>query len=268
MVVELKYGNTNTYLIRGDGKYILFDTDWAGTFEKFCKSLKGKRVNVQDIEYLFISHFHPDHMGIAEQIANLGVKIVICDVQQNFVHSSDAIFLKETGKKFVPINEAKAVSLAIGDSRLFLKEAGIEGEIIYTPGHSDDSISLWLDDGSLLVGDLNPLYELPLHKGTQIGDTWENLLERKPSIIYYGHAKTAVLDEYSEDSTVKASDDSEMQSLVSKIMKYIDKGYSVDKIQKKTSADIGFIEDVTRMYLTHRNVSVQGILDRIEIKNR
>ena len=51
-------------------------------------------------------------------------------------------------------------------------------------------------------------------------------------------------------------------------MKYIDKGYSIDKIHKKTKADITFINDVARMYLTHQNVSVQGILDRIEIKGR
>ena len=38
--------------------------------------------------------------------------------------------------------------------------------------------------------------------------------------------------------------------------------------QKKTGADMAFIEDVSRMYLTHQNVGVQGILDRIEIKNR
>ena len=29
-----------------------------------------------------------------------------------------------------------------------------------------------------------------------------------------------------------------------------------------------FIEDVARMYLTHQNVGVQGILDRIEIKGK
>lgn len=51
-------------------------------------------------------------------------------------------------------------------------------------------------------------------------------------------------------------------------MKCIDKGYSVDIIQKKTGADPEFIQDVARMYLTHQNVSVQGILDRIEIKNK
>ena len=40
------------------------------------------------------------------------------------------------------------------------------------------------------------------------------------------------------------------------------------KIRKKTGADEVFIDDVMRMYLTHQNVGVQGILDRIEIKGR
>ncbi|MDY2864116.1 MAG: MBL fold metallo-hydrolase, partial [Oscillospiraceae bacterium] len=69
MITELKYAKTNTYLIKGKDKYILFDTDWAGTFPLFCKSLKKLGIKVQDIGYLFISHFHPDHMGIAQEIA-------------------------------------------------------------------------------------------------------------------------------------------------------------------------------------------------------
>ena len=41
-----------------------------------------------------------------------------------------------------------------------------------------------------------------------------------------------------------------------------------DTIVKKTGADPVFVEDVTRMYVTHPGVSVQGILDRIEIKGK
>ena len=48
----------------------------------------------------------------------------------------------------------------------------------------------------LFVGDLNPLYELPLHEGTQIADTWNKLLELRPNKIFYGHAKTAILEEW------------------------------------------------------------------------
>ena len=64
------------------------------------------------------------------------------------------------------------------------------------------------------------------------------------------------------------SQDEDLYFLTKKIMRYIDKGTTIDKIQKKTGADRTFIEDVTRMYLTHTNVGVRGILDRIEIKGR
>ncbi|MDE7112677.1 MAG: hypothetical protein K2O57_00600 [Acetatifactor sp.] len=51
-------------------------------------------------------------------------------------------------------------------------------------------------------------------------------------------------------------------------MKYIDKGYTLEDIGRTTGADKVFVEDVARMYLTHQNISVQGILDRIEIKGK
>lgn len=195
MIIELKYGNTNTYLIKGTEKYILFDTDWAGTFERFCQAIKSIGIQIQDIEYLFLSHFHPDHMGIAGQLAELGIKIVVVDIQKNFVHFSDEIFVKEKNKSFIPIDDAKVILISIDESRSFFEKLGIQGEIIETPGHSDDSVSIWLDDGMLLVGDLNPLYELPLHEGTQIADTWNKLLKMRPNKICYGHAKTAILEE-------------------------------------------------------------------------
>ena len=195
MIIELKYGNTNTYLIKGKEKYILFDTDWAGTFERFCQAIKSIGIQIQDIEYLFLSHFHPDHMGIAGQLAELGIKIVVVDIQKNYVHFSDEIFVKEKNKSFIPIDDAKVILISIDESRSFFEKLGIQGEIIETPGHSDDSVSIWLDDGMLLVGDLNPLYELPLHEGTQIADTWNKLLKMRPNKICYGHAKTAILEE-------------------------------------------------------------------------
>ena len=45
-----------------------------------------------------ISHFHPDHMGIAQEIADYGPVIVITDFQKNYVHSSDGILTKDSKK--------------------------------------------------------------------------------------------------------------------------------------------------------------------------
>ena len=144
-----------------------------------------------------------------------------------------------------------------------LQEMGIAGEIIPTPGHSDDSISLCLDDGSFFVGDLNPLYELEMHRGTMIADSWERLLARHPKTIYYGHARIAKMDLPEEQQ-----DAGREYALVKRIMRYTDKGYSAERIQQKTGAPIDWIRDAMRMYLTHTNISVQGILDRMEIRGR
>ena len=207
-VTELKYSNTNTYLIEGSAGTILFDTGWAGTFQMFCKAMGECGKRVQDIDYILISHFHPDHMGIAQEIADYMVcdehedkasgcskGIVVVDLQFPYVHSSDAIFAKDQKLQFSPIVDEKLKVITVKDSRKFLSGLGLQGEILHTPGHSDDSISLWLDEGILFVGDLNPLYELELHKGTEIEKSWNKLLALKPKKVYYGHAKSASLAE-------------------------------------------------------------------------
>ncbi|MBR4758655.1 MAG: MBL fold metallo-hydrolase, partial [Lachnospiraceae bacterium] len=184
---KLNYSNTNTYLIEGDsdsGK-LLFDTGWAGTFPAFCRAMGEIRIPVQDINFILISHFHPDHMGIAQDIADQGPVILAADVQKDFLHSSDAIFFREKNTAFRSIEDDKVRFFSLTDSRKTLREIGIAGQILHTPGHSDDSISLMLDDGNLFVGDLNPLYELELHEGTQIGESWQRLLALEPKVVYY-----------------------------------------------------------------------------------
>ena len=271
---ELKYSNTNTYLIEGDSGMLLFDTGWAGTFPVFCKAMGELAIPVQEIRYILISHFHPDHMGIAQEIADQGAVILVPELQRPFIHSADGVFEKERRAGYVPVRDDEVRFFPLDEGRSILKEIGIDGQILHTPGHSDDSISLCLDEGAVFVGDLNPLYELELHKGSEIERSWNRLLGLHPKIVYYGHAKRAVLDENTKPVDLDASVQPQSQrdgdtfAIVSQIMKLVDKGCRPEKIRKKTGADAEFIEDVTRMYLTHRNVGVQGILDRIEIKNR
>ena len=67
------------------------------------------------------------------------------------------------------------MEIKASESAEFLSRLGIKGKVIHTPGHSDDSISLILDDGAAFVGDLNPLYELELHRGTEIEKSWNRI---------------------------------------------------------------------------------------------
>ncbi|MCR5592109.1 MAG: MBL fold metallo-hydrolase [Lachnospiraceae bacterium] len=284
----LRFSATNSYLIECENGKLLFDTGWAGTFPALCASFGKLKIPVQSISCILISHFHPDHMGAAQELADAGPVILVPDVQLPYIHASDAVFAKEGNRDFVPVDDEKIRTFPIDEGRKVLKEYGIDGRILHTPGHSDDSISLWLDEGSLFVGDLNPLYELEAHRGTQIADTWDRLLELGPKTVYYGHAAKTVIEPVTDASEKNGQSDGndasegccasegngkpehneELCRLVTQVMRCTDKGFDIKKICRKTGAEPEFIEDVMRMYLTHRGIGVQGILDRIEIKNR
>lgn len=288
MIYELHYDNTNTYIISGTKGMIMFDTGWAGTFMKMCKALGEQKLKLMDIKYLVISHFHPDHMGLAGELAQQGITVVVLENQKDFVHAADYVFERDKRFAYVPVNDDHVKHLSFEESRAFLQELGIDGEIIPTPGHSDDSVSLMLDSGDIFVGDLYPLYELEVHDESGVQESWSRILASKPKRIFYGHAKTAVLSEMTgngetEENAVAGANikadsverksgsvqkNAELHDTVQKIMHLIDKGMSIDKIATKLDVNKDFVSDVCRMYLTHRNVGVQGILDRIEIKGR
>lgn len=69
MIEVLKYGITNTYLLN---KRVLIDCDWTSTLPAFFKTAKKEGIDCKDIDYVLITHFHPDHMGIAQELHELG----------------------------------------------------------------------------------------------------------------------------------------------------------------------------------------------------
>ena len=185
MIQLLKYGNTNCYYIKGKKGSILVDTDWAGTLQAFYK--KVKELNITNIDYLLITHYHPDHMGIVQDIIDsMNVKLLVIDVQKDYIHCSDKIFEKNKNINFNPICTEPLI-ISCNDSRNFLNNLGINGEIIYTPGHSDDSISLILDEGIALVGDLYDLNSAITFNDEKINNSWDKILSYNISKIYYGH---------------------------------------------------------------------------------
>ena len=189
MVHQLKYGNTNTFYISNGDVGILVDTDWAWTLSAFYKAIKSGKIKIGDIHYLIITHYHPDHMGLAGELIELGIKLVVLDVQCDFIHCSDNVFRKEKGRIYKPIPDEKINIISCKESRSFLEQLGINGEIIYTPGHSEDSISIILDEGIAIVGDLEPIDNVPAYSDNDIlRNSWNKILSYNLEVVFYGHA--------------------------------------------------------------------------------
>jgi len=109
VVIKLKYGNTNTFFVLGELGNILIDTDYAGTLPAFYKAIKEHGIKIGDIDYILATHYHPDHMGIIGDLQNLGIRLVIVDVQQDHIHFPDDIFAREKHLSYTPVDEKNAI---------------------------------------------------------------------------------------------------------------------------------------------------------------
>ena len=177
-MIKLRYGNTNTFFIPGADGGLLVDTDWAGTLPQFFKAIKAAGIGMKAITALLVTHYHPDHMGLAGELQRHGVKLLLADVQRPFVHAPDGIFARDGHLSY----------------RALLKKLGVDGEILHTPSHSEDSVSLLLDDGSCLAGDLEPLaYLAGYGENPALKSDWERILARHPKRILYAHANEQIL---------------------------------------------------------------------------
>ena len=185
-MIRLRYGNTNTFLIPANRGYLLLDTDYAGTLPAFYKAIKQNGVKVSDIAWVLATHYHPDHMGLIPELMRQGVKLLLLDTQRESVHFSDYIFARDR-LPFAPIDETKATVISCAESREFLAGIGIDGEIISTPSHSPDSISLVLDSGDCFVGDLQPREYGDVENDAVKAD-WTRVMSFQPQRVFYSHA--------------------------------------------------------------------------------
>ena len=192
-MTELRYGNTKTFYIKGDKGGLLVDTDYAGTLPEFYRSLKQNGITVKDISYVLATHYHPDHMGLIGDLQKQGVMLLLVDVQKDHVHFSDEIFRRDR-IPFSPVDDMSAEVISCAESRAFLADMGICGEIVSTPSHSADSVALMLDDGDCIAGDLEPSEYIDAYEdNTQLKADWELLLSYNPKRILFSHRPESLI---------------------------------------------------------------------------
>ena len=133
--------------------------------------------------------YHPDHVGIIGELQRLGVVLLVADVQHGFLHFPDEFFSRDKRLHYVPITKSAAKVLPCEESRAFLHSLDIGGGIVHTPSHSEDSISILLDDGDCIVGDLEPYSYLNGYEDNpRLKKDWGQILSRHPRRIFYAHA--------------------------------------------------------------------------------
>jgi glyoxylase-like metal-dependent hydrolase (beta-lactamase superfamily II) len=184
-IVNVGYDSTNYYVIADSRPRLLVDVGFPGTLPKLQHQCRRMNIRFEDIPYLLATHYHPDHAGLAQEVKRAGCKLILLENQVS------AVPLLRTHMKpeqhYVEIERGDNVMLKLEDSRAFLKRIGIDGQIIPTPGHSDDSVSLVLDDGAAFTGDLTHPMAAFDENGTIIQSSWERVRAAGGKMVYPGH---------------------------------------------------------------------------------
>jgi ribonuclease/clavin/mitogillin len=183
--LNIGYNPANYYLLLAQPKALLVDIGFPQTLPKLQHRLKSYDLTLAQIGYLLVTHYHPDHAGLAQELKQEGITLIVLEQQLQAIPKLGSYLKPEHKYQPIRLDDNRVISVA--ESRATLASIGIQGEIIATPGHSDDSVSLVLDDGKAFSGDLPPPYQAD-EAGGQVLASWQLLLAKGAREIYSGHA--------------------------------------------------------------------------------
>lgn len=186
-IVELLHKHTKSYLIRNKKEWVMIDAGWPDSAKAFTSIMRERGISFKDIKYLCVTHFHPDHAGLTQLIKENGATLLLHECQKNSVQEINHFFSKHPDKEYRPIDIKGNRILTSLESRLVLKEVGIDGEMIPTPGHSEDSVSIIVNGLCAFTGDLPSLEIAEAYNNPAIKESWRRICEYNVSYAYPAH---------------------------------------------------------------------------------
>jgi hydroxyacylglutathione hydrolase len=159
-VIPLRLKISNAFLVKGQ-TLALVDTGSRNETKAILSTITKAGLDAKDLSLILHTHAHMDHCGCSADLKKATSALLA-------IHRSDAqVFAEGKNAAIVPVNlSAKILTLfskkgyppatadiVLGDA-MDLHPYGIDGRVISTPGHTPGSVSVLLDSGEAIVGDL------------------------------------------------------------------------------------------------------------------
>lgn len=136
--------NCNSYLITGSKK-ILIDPGHIQLFDQVRFGLLDLGLTPEQIDLVFITHGHPDHLEAAA-LFRPPTTITMGQDEFRFIKEWAGRYNRDKGNGFAPDFFLQEGEVTIGDQTF---------QILVTPGHSPGSLCLyWPEHKTLFTGDL------------------------------------------------------------------------------------------------------------------
>jgi glyoxylase-like metal-dependent hydrolase (beta-lactamase superfamily II) len=180
-------GYTNVYVVEGSKGSILIDSGWddSEVIWAFREGLREERLKFQDINWIVITHIHPDHYGLASKLKELcGAEVTVHRTEVGLINLRYKDFdglLKDMGDMLSSNGVPQAELTELTQASLWMKQfvspdlpdimlddgdrisnGSFGFEVLRTPGHSPGHICLyearkrWLFSGDHVLSNAIP----------------------------------------------------------------------------------------------------------------
>jgi len=222
------YVQSGVYLIRGRGENLLVDSgnwslpEYGNGMGDFLVDLLDKERN--DLKYIFLTHFHYDHVGNAAMLKRrYGAEVLCHPLDQAVIEDPMIVTRRENitrlgttpEKMLEDFNLGPGESFGLSDPEIIskywnfpvevdrtvgdgdvLEVGGLSLEVVHLPGHCPGHIGLWNPaTRTLYSGDLmhypTPLGPYPIGDAKAHSNSIQRCLDYEPELLLEGHGLSA-----------------------------------------------------------------------------
>jgi len=206
----------NTYVYPCENGYIMVDTGYEHSLAAVEKNLNRNNIRLADIRYVFLTHAHDDHAGFLNELLGktTDLKVIMSNKSmttlkrgQNSFEGGCSSFLAwffckmmglagKAEHRFPPVEERhNGRFIEITEENKSELEEILQGEILFTPGHTADSISL--KQGNIIFCGDAAMNGFPsarrvtiwIENLKQYQESWQVLLREDAEMLYPAHGK-------------------------------------------------------------------------------
>ena len=218
----------NTWLYPIADGWVMIDTGYENSYVSVRKKLQKLRINPEEVRYLFLTHAHDDHAGFLEEWMTKypQTKVIAhekaidglrrgqnsfdggCSTLGAFLFCQLMAALGNGNHRYPRLSEEHLLKIiTLKDKNLLQIEHALQGRILFTPGHTADSVSL-LVDGNLFCGDAAMNGIPSSHRITiwvedknAFEHSWEQILASGANKLYPAHGNPFGTEELAKNKS-------------------------------------------------------------------
>jgi hydroxyacylglutathione hydrolase len=143
-------------VLRGEHPHVLVDPGHIGNelgepcFDSLAQAMGKDGFKMEDVGLVIATHSHPDHIEATESVVEKsGALFTLSREEDEFYRTIGKAFFQSFGDEPLEVNPY--FYLKAGDLSLGAKDDKVAIKVLFTPGHSPGSISLYLQEDKILI---------------------------------------------------------------------------------------------------------------------